>query len=105
MREAERTRLRRTLVAACTKRRNQCVCHHGRLVRALWRLEGELAAAEAAAWEAARDDGDAAVVNFPPSPTRKTVSFDETVVFVPSGGAQQLPGSAGEVDGHETEIT
>ena len=100
----ERSRFRRTLVAACRSRRNQCERHHGRLVHTLRHLEGELAAAEAAAWEAARNDDGAAIANFPPPPTRKSVSVDEKAVFIPSGGAQQLPGSAGAADGHEMEI-
>ena len=50
IREDERSRLRRTLVAASRSRLSQCERHRGRLVHALRWLAGELAAAEAAAW-------------------------------------------------------
>ena len=64
MREDECSRLRRTLVAACRARLNQCERHHGRLAQAPRRHAGELAAADAAAWAAARDDEAAAIADF-----------------------------------------
>ena len=104
MREDERSRLRRTLVAACRSHLNQCERHRGRLVRTLRRLAGELAAAEAAARAAARDDEGAAIATFPTPLPRKTVSVDDTNVFIPSGGAPQLPISAVAAGEHEMDI-
>ena len=104
MREAERSRLRRTLVAACRSRLSQCERHRGRLVQTLRRLAGELAAAEAAARASARDDEEAALATFPTSLSRKTVSVDGAIVFIPPGGASQLPVSAVAAGEHEMDI-
>ena len=105
MREAERSRLRRTLLTTCRSRLNQCERNRGRLVRTLRRLTGELATAEATARAAARDDEEAALATIPTPMSRKTVSVDDTIVFIPSGGTPQLSASAVAAGEHDTDIT